>query len=119
AGLGLALAMIGIYGVMSNTVSQQTHEIGVRIAIGASPGDVAAMVLKRGLWLLLAGIGIGLAGSVLATSLMTRQIWSVSRFDPVSFGAVSLLLLGAGILACVWPARRAARIEPMEALRYE
>ena len=118
-GLGLTLAIIGIYGVMSNTAAQQTHEIGVRMAIGASPADVAGMVLGRGWRLLLVGLAVGLMVSILATRLIARLIWSVSPFDPASFVAVSLILLTAGMLACFWPARRASRIAPIEALRYE
>jgi len=117
--LGLTLAVIGVYGVMSNSVAQQTHDIGVRLAIGASPGHIAGMIVKRGSRLLLAGIALGLAGGFLTARLLARQIWHVSPFDPISFGVVSLVLLVAGLLACVWPARCAAKIDPMEALRYE
>ncbi len=117
--LGLTLAVIGVYGVMSNTVAQQTHEIGVRMAIGATRRHIAAMVVKRGSRLLLAGIALGLIGSLLTTRLLARQLWNVSPFDPVSFGVVAVILLAAGLLACFWPARRAARIEPMIALRNE
>ena len=119
ASLGLALAIIGVYGVMSNSVAQQTHDIGVRMAIGATRGHIVRMIVERGSRLLLAGVALGLAGGFLAARLLSRQIWKVSPFDPVSFGIVSLILFAAGILACLWPARRAARIEPMEALRYE
>lgn len=119
AGLGLTLAIIGVYGVISNSVVQETHDIGVRMAIGASPGCIAGMIVKRGSRLLLAGIALGLAGGFLTARLLAGQIWNVSAFDPISFGAVSLILLVAGLQACLWPARRAARIEPMEALRYE
>jgi putative ABC transport system permease protein len=119
AGLGLSLAVIGVYGVMSNTVAQQTHDIGVRLAIGATPGHVAGMIMKRGSRLLLAGIALGLAGGLLTARLLARQIWHVSPFDPFSFSVVSMVLLVAGLLACVWPARRAAKIDPIEALRCE
>ena len=119
AGLGLTLAVIGVYGVMSNSVAQQTHDLGIRMAIGATPGQIAGMVVKRGSGLLLSGIALGLTGSFLTARLLARQIWGVSPFDPVSFSAVSLVLLVAGLLACVRPARRAARIDPMEALRCE
>jgi predicted permease len=117
--LGLMLAVIGIYGVMSNTVAQQTHEIGVRMAIGASPADVAGMVMGRGTRLLLGGMAIGLVGSAVATRLIAGLMWKVSPFDFISFAVVSLILLSAGLLACLWPARRAAKIDPIEALRYE
>jgi len=119
AALGLTLAVIGVYGVMSNTVAQQTHEIGVRMALGASPGEVSGMVVKRGLWLLLAGTALGLLGSFLTSRLLVRHIGNVSPFDPITFVGVSLVLLVAGLQACVWPARRAARIDPMAALRQE
>lgn len=119
AGLGLALAVIGVYGVMSSSVAQQTHEIGIRMALGASPGNISGMVVKRGSWLLLVDIVLGLAGSFLTTRMLSGQIWNVSPFDPLTFGAVSLILLVAGLQACVWPARRAARIDPIAALREE
>ena len=117
--LGLSLAVIGIYGVMSNTVAQQTHEIGVRMAIGASPAEVARMVLGRGTRLLLVGLVLGLIGSIIAARFLARFIPNVSSFDLVSLSCVNILLLLTGVLACVWPARRAAKIAPIEALRYE
>jgi len=119
AGLGLTLAIIGVYGVMSNSVAQQTHDIGVRLAIGATPGHIAGMIVKNGSRLLFAGILMGLIGGLLTARLLARQIWHVSPFDPISFVVVSLVLLLAGLLACVWPAWRAAKIDPMEALRCE
>ncbi len=119
AALGLTLAVIGVYGVMSSSVAQQTHEIGVRIALGANPGNISAMVVKRGAWLLLIGVAVGLVGSFLTARLLARQIWNVSPFDPITFIAVSLILLIAGLQACFWPARRAARIDPIVALRQE
>jgi putative ABC transport system permease protein len=119
ATLGLALAVIGVYGVMSSSVAQQTHEIGVRIALGASRGNISAMVVKRGAWLLAIGIAIGLAGSFMTTRLLSQQIWSISPLDPVTFIGVSGILLLAGLQACLWPARRAARIDPIGALRQE
>ena len=117
--VALALAAIGVYGVLANAVAQQTHEIGVRMAIGAGSRTIAAMIVRRGSMLLLIGIALGLAGSVAAARLLARQIWNVSPFDPIAFGVVSLILLGAGLQACVWPARRAARIDPIIALRQE
>jgi len=117
--LGLTLAVVGVYGVMSHAVAQQTREIGVRIALGAEPGSVARMVVKSGAWLLLAGIALGLAGSVFAARLLAQQVWQVSTFDPISFVAVSAILLVAGLQACAWPAWRAARTQPIVALRQE
>jgi predicted permease len=119
AALGLTLAVIGVYGVMSSSVAQQTHEIGVRIALGASPGAISGMVVKRGAWLLLLGIAVGLVGSFLSARLLSQQIWNVSPFDPFTFGSVSIILLIVGLQACIWPARRAARVDPLTALRQE
>jgi putative ABC transport system permease protein len=104
---------------MSSSVAQQTHEIGVRMALGASPGKISGMVVKRGMWLLLIGLAVGLTGSFLTARLLAGQIWNVSPFDPVTFISVSLILLIAGLQACFWPARRAARIDPIGALRQE
>ena len=119
AALGLTLAVVGVYGVMSHTVSQQTREIGVRIALGADPGSVGRMVVRSGALLLLAGVAIGLVGSVFATRLLTQQIWNVSPFDPISFVAASGVLFAAGLQACLWPAWRATRTQPIVALRQE
>ena len=119
AALGLTLAVVGVYGVMSHAVVQQTREIGVRIALGAEPGSVARMVVKSGAALLLAGIALGLAGSVFAARLLAQQVWQVSTFDPISFVAVSAILLVAGLQACAWPAWRAARTQPIVALRQD
>ena len=119
AGLGLLLAVVGVYGVMSNMVAQQTREIGVRMALGADPGSVAAMVVKSGGVLLLAGVGLGLVGSVFTSRLLSQQIWNVSTVDPLSFAVVSVVLLVAGLQACAWPAWRASRTEPTVVLRQE
>jgi putative ABC transport system permease protein len=119
AGLGLALAIVGVYGVMSTVVAQQRHEIGVRMALGASAGTIARMIIGRGSRLLVVGIVLGLAGSILAARSLAQQVWNVSPFDPVAFGLVSVILLAAGLQACVWPARRAARIDPVIALRQD
>jgi len=119
AALGLALAVIGVYGVVSSAVAQQTREIGVRIALGAGFSDIAGMVIARGVKLIVGGVLLGLAGSLAGARLLAEQVWRVSPFDPVSFAAVSLLLLAVGLQACFWPARRAARVDPVTALRYE
>jgi putative ABC transport system permease protein len=119
AALGLALSVVGVYGVMSNAVAQQTREIGVRLALGADPRSVAAMIVKSGTVLLVTGILLGLAGSLLTGRLLAQQIWNVSPFDPISFAAVSILLLAAGLQACAWPAWRAAHTSPTVALNTE
>ena len=117
--VGLMLAIIGVYGVMSTAVAQQRHEIGVRMALGASATTIARMVITRGSWLLIIGIVLGLAGAAAVARLLARQVWNVAPFDPLAFAAVALILLVAGLQACFWPARRAARIDPIIALREE
>ena len=119
AALGLVLALVGVYGVMSSAVAQETQEIGVRMALGASAATISRMMLTRGLRLLLAGTAFGLLGSYAAGRWFAGQVWNVTAFDPLSFGTVALLLLAAGLLACFWPARRAARTDPLIALRME
>lgn len=117
AGVGLVLAIVGVYGVMSTAVAQQRQEIGVRMALGATAGTIAKMILARGSWLLVVGIVLGLAGAMAIARLLARQVWNVPPFDPLAFAVVSLILLAAGLQACFWPARRAARIDPITALR--
>jgi predicted permease len=119
AGVGLALAIVGVYGVISNAVSRQTQELGVRIALGATGSDITSMIMRRGMSLLAAGITLGLAGSVFAVRLIENQVWKVPKYDWISFAGMSLLLLAVGMLACYWPARRASRVDPIVALRYE
>ena len=119
AALGLALAAIGVYGVISHNVERQTQEIGVRMALGAGFPHILGMVLRRGCRLILAGIAAGLAGSAGLTRYLKQQLWNVSALDVASFAAASLLLLLIGALACWWPARRAARVDPITALRHE
>jgi hypothetical protein len=117
--IGLALAGVGVYGVMSSTVAQQKHEIGVRMALGAASGAIVRMVIVSGSRLLLAGIALGLIGSIVAARLLAGQIWNISAFDPLAFGVVSAILLVAGLQACLWPALRAGRVDPLTALRQE
>ncbi len=119
AGVGLLLAAAGVYGVISNSVSRQTQEIGVRMALGATFSDIAVMVMQRGIILLAVGIALGLAGSYFAVRLIEEQIWKVPKHDWVSFALTSLILLAVGLVACYVPARRAARVNPVEALRTE
>jgi putative ABC transport system permease protein len=119
AAVAMILAMVGIYGVMAYLVTQRTHEIGIRMALGARSADVLSMVVIRGMRLALAGLAIGLGGAYLATSAMASLVFGVSTTDPVTFGLVSLILAGVALAACFIPARRAARVDPMIALRYE
>jgi putative ABC transport system permease protein len=119
AALGLILASVGIYGVVSYSVSQRTHEIGVRMALGAERGDVLRNVVGQGIRSVLIGTGIGVAGSLAVTRLLRTMLFGVEPTDAPTFVAVSLLLLLVAWLACFIPARRAAKVDPMVALRYE
>ena len=119
AALGLSLALIGVYGVISHAVSRRRQEIGVRIALGASSGQIARMVLSSGLTLIGAGIVLGLAGSAAAARVLQQMIWKVSPFDPLSFAIVAGVLVIVGLQACLWPAFRAARVDPVTVLRCE
>jgi putative ABC transport system permease protein len=119
AGIGLALVLVGIFGVMAYTVALQTHEIGVRMALGAQHGNVLKMVLGMGLRLISAGILIGVLASLGLTRFLAGQLSGVSATDPLTFFAVVALFLAVGLLASLLPARRAAGIDPLVALRYE
>jgi predicted permease len=117
AAFGLLLAVVGVYGVMSSAVAQERQEIGVRMALGADGGTISRMVLARGSRLLLAGTFIGIVGSVAAGRWLAGEVWRVAALDPLMLFGVSLLLLIVGLQACYWPARRAARTDPLIALR--
>jgi putative ABC transport system permease protein len=118
AAIALILAAIGIYGMIAYTVASRTHEIGIRMALGAHRGSVLRLVLKRGLLLAFGGTLLGLAGSLALTRLLSSVLYSVRPHDPLTLAAVVLVLNGAALLACYVPARRATRIDPVEALRY-
>ncbi len=119
AAIALALAAIGLYGVIAYLVSQRTRELGVRMALGARHRDVMTLVLRHGLTLTAAGLGIGIAAALLLGRVMSQFLYDVRATDPLTIVAVSTLLAAVGVVAVIIPARRAARVDPIIALRYD
>ena len=119
AGLGLTLAVIGVYGVMAYSVGKRKGEMGLRVALGARPADILRMVVGQGARLVAAGLTLGLAGALILTRFLSGSLYGMSSSDPLTFGVVSVVLASVALAACYWPARRATKADPMIALRYE
>jgi putative ABC transport system permease protein len=119
AGLALILGCVGIYGVVSYSVSQRTHEIGLRIALGASPHEVLKLVVGQEMLLTIAGVGTGLAGALALNKVMTSLVFRVATTDPFTYAGVSVVWILVALFACYLPARRAMKVDPVVALRYE
>jgi putative ABC transport system permease protein len=117
--LAMILAATGIYGVMSYSVAERTHEIGVRMALGARPFDVLKLVVRQGMILALIGIIVGLAGALALTRVMSSLLFGVTERDPITFGVVAALLIVVAFIASFVPAHRATKVDPLVALRYE
>jgi putative ABC transport system permease protein len=119
AGAAFLLAVIGLYGVLAYSVTRRSRELGIRVALGARSAEVFRLVVREGMVLVAIGVLLGLAGSFAATRLVSGMLFDVARTDPNVFAGVTLALLGSGLAACVLPARRATRVDAMEALRSE
>jgi len=119
AALAITLAAVGLYGLLNYSVTHRTHEIGLRMALGAESGDVLGMILKQGFTLILTGVVLGLAGAWASTRALESLLFQVHSRDAATFGGACLVLILVGLLACYIPARRATKVDPMVALRHE
>ena len=117
--VALFLAVLGIYGVMAFSVVQRSHELALRMALGATRGRLVSMVVREGLILASVGLGLGLIGAYIVGRAMQSMLFNVRPLDLVAFGSVGLVLMASAVLACYWPARRAASVHPMQVLRME
>ena len=118
-GISILLSVAGLFGIMSHTVSQRTNEIGIRVALGANSGSVVGLLARQGMILVGIGIVLGTAASLALTRVIGRFLWGVTATDPMTFGLVLLAMASVALLACLIPARRALRIDPIVALRWE